>query len=510
MTDISIPTQAGIQWNAQSAAGQEVLPITEIAFGTSDRVPSGNETGLADEVYRQTISDFGTRENDTQAFFQVPLVGADQTFTFQEIGLFLSDGTMVGVARRAAPQLVGPLDSYTYEFIVAYSALEAIVVEVDPIHGITENRTINTQTGLSGGGNLTQDRTLVTDWSNLAAPIALLRSHIMNLRQGSNQSQPNLGDLSDWLITELSRATRNDDRLVIFGDLADSVRTDEEIQDMFAQFLESQNINITYDDAGNALSIDVLPATTSNAGIVSLGEIDNRFLALIRNNPTYPEIQTVDNRLALTDDGAGIIKVDDTQTWLWRGLTQISSDDFDLADRSFATVANKTYHLRWNAPGTGNATPQDDWPNGRFELVDLTNATPAETDPIYDSTYDRMLIARIITDSQNAANIQALANAAVLKTTGQALLTSSNYTYEDEHNPSSIENFLNIYVLWARQPIPSMTAFNDFSRYLPAWGSSTDAQTNIGVGPNDRYGFRAWQQLSHGLDNVRIGYTATA
>lgn len=161
MSDISIPTQAGIQWNAQAAAGQNVLPITEIAFGTSDRIPNSNETSLGDEVFRQTISDFGTRDNDTQAFFQVPLIGADQTFTFQEIGLFLSDGTMVGVARRAAPQLVGPLDAYTYEFIIAYSSLEALVVEVDPIHGIAANRRIDTdgESGLVGGGDFSQNRT---------------------------------------------------------------------------------------------------------------------------------------------------------------------------------------------------------------------------------------------------------------------------------------------------------------------------------------------------------------
>ncbi len=184
----------------------------------------------------------------------------------------------------------------------------------------------------------------------------------------------------------------------------------KQAHDLFALHHDT---TITGDNTSES-PLSVRTAEGEQPGIVSLGDIDNRLLALIRNNPTYPEIQTADNRLALTDDGAGIVKVDTAQTWIWRGLIQLSADDFDLADRSFATAAKKTYHLRWNAPGTGNATAMTDWPNGRFELADLTGATPSEDDLIYDSTFDRMLIARIVTDSANVATITTLINKALL------------------------------------------------------------------------------------------------
>ena len=138
---------------------------------------------------------------------------------------------------------------------------------------------------------------------------------------------------------------------------------------------------------------------------------DDNLSSILRNNIVFPEIETADHRLAITDNADGTLTIDVAQTWLWRGMMRFGSDSFNLADRTVTTVSGKTYHLRWHAPGTGTAVPEATYPFGRFELADLTGAAPGEIDPVYDSTYDDMLIARVVTDGGNVATITRYANA---------------------------------------------------------------------------------------------------
>lgn len=128
--------------------------------------------------------------------------------------------------------------------------------------------------------------------------------------------------------------------------------------------------------------------------------------------PVFPEINTADNRLSITDNADGTLTVDAAQTWLWRGHKLFSTDNIDLADRTVTTVADKTYHLRWHSPGEGTATPAETYPNGRFELADMNGLT--ETDRQYDSSYDQMLVARIVSDGSNASTVTTLKNAVEL------------------------------------------------------------------------------------------------
>ena len=146
------------------------------------------------------------------------------------------------------------------------------------------------------------------------------------------------------------------------------------------------------------------------------------------NNLVFPEIETATNVLAITDNADGMITIDAAQTWLWRGMVRYSSDDFVLADRTLVHAANKTYHLNWHPSGIGIAVPKATYPNGRFELIDMTAAAPVETDNNYDSTYDKMLIAKIVTDGANTPTITLLKNKAVmvidLNFTSSALVAS--------------------------------------------------------------------------------------
>lgn len=136
--------------------------------------------------------------------------------------------------------------------------------------------------------------------------------------------------------------------------------------------------------------------------------------SIFTGNKVFPEIETATNVLAITDNTNGTISIDAAQSWMWRGAILISSSDFSSGDRTLSHAASKTYHLRWNASGTGNATPAATYPRGRFEIVDMTAASPVETDTSYDSTYDRMVIAKIVTDGANTPTITLLKNKAVM------------------------------------------------------------------------------------------------
>lgn len=134
----------------------------------------------------------------------------------------------------------------------------------------------------------------------------------------------------------------------------------------------------------------------------------------VANNPVYPEIETASGKLAIGDNNDGTLFIGAGQTWLWRGLTRFSSSVFDVVDRTVTMVANKTYHVRWYAPGTGIAIPVETYPYGRIELVDMTAASPTEGNSTYDTSYDNMLIARIVTDGANVAAITTFINRASL------------------------------------------------------------------------------------------------
>ncbi|GGG48174.1 hypothetical protein [Chelatococcus composti] len=132
------------------------------------------------------------------------------------------------------------------------------------------------------------------------------------------------------------------------------------------------------------------------------------------NMPLFPEVLSADGRISVTGS-TGQIVVGTTEAFIWRGLFRIDLASFAVGDRTFALAPNKTYHLRWHAPGTGMATPAASFPNGRFVLRDLADGgynpgSALETSAIFDATYDDALIARIVTDPSNAPTITRLAN----------------------------------------------------------------------------------------------------
>lgn len=204
--------------------------------------------------------------------------------------------------------------------------------------------------------------------------------------------------------------------------------------------------------------------------------------------PIYPEILTGDGRMNVISPGAGTILVPEAVQFMHRGIFPVSTSDFDLAGRTFATNANKTYHLRWN-------------PVDGFALQDLADGAynpdvKAESDAGFDSTYDDMLIARVTTDSGNVATITNLANVPRLirSVTGEASLANSKSWSALQDTGTTLN--------WARTPLISAIKINGIS-----CGSSpfTDGYLN-GFGYFGVAALRAGQVTRYGAGPVEYVY----
>lgn len=162
------------------------------------------------------------------------------------------------------------------------------------------------------------------------------------------------------------------------------------------------------------------------AGEIVLLESDGTNLqivnaAMTRHNlvPMFPEVMTSNFQMTVTPT-AGQVALSAGQAFMWRGTTYISTSNFAGGALLFATAASKTFHLRWYAPGVGRAAPATTYPFGRFYLEDLSDAASynpgslAETNTTFDTAYDSMLIAKVVTDVSNNPTVTPLANKAFL------------------------------------------------------------------------------------------------
>lgn len=113
--------------------------------------------------------------------------------------------------------------------------------------------------------------------------------------------------------------------------------------------------------------------------------------------PIYPDVLAAAGHFGVITPATGQVRIPAAVTFQHRGIFPITTVQTD-----FATDPSKTYHLRWN-------------PTDGFQLKDLASGgynpgTLAESDVSFDSTYDDMLVARVITNSSNAVTITNLIN----------------------------------------------------------------------------------------------------
>lgn len=180
----------------------------------------------------------------------------------------------------------------------------------------------------------------------------------------------------------------------------------------------------------------------------------------------YPEVLNTDGRIVVTSPGTGQVRLPGGVDFLHRGISLVTT-----AQTDFNTDANKTYHLRW------------DQTNG-FRLLDLAGAgynptALSEINAIFDSQYDDMLIARVITNSSNVPTITNLANKNVLTASFEKT------TQETAVPPNAWSSLpaLTAAANWARTPQYFLQAFN--AEVSP----STDSAVFLAVSAATRYGF---------------------
>lgn len=121
-------------------------------------------------------------------------------------------------------------------------------------------------------------------------------------------------------------------------------------------------------------------------------------------NPVYPEI-TVNGGVASISASTGEVVLAAGQQWVHRGGTLYNSSDLSLGARTKSTVASKTYHMRWRYNG-GSPTL------ALYDLADVgyNPGAVAETNAQFDSTFDDLLLARVVTNGANVPVVTALFN----------------------------------------------------------------------------------------------------
>lgn len=118
---------------------------------------------------------------------------------------------------------------------------------------------------------------------------------------------------------------------------------------------------------------------------------------LLLNNPVFPEVLTSDGKFDLSTPGAGTFRIEAGTQFVHRGAFTYTTVLTDLP-----TVAGKTYHARWS-PSLG------------FTLEDLSSgaynpSVLSETNEVFDTTKDDMLVARVVTSAGNVLTITPLVN----------------------------------------------------------------------------------------------------
>jgi len=217
------------------------------------------------------------------------------------------------------------------------------------------------------------------------------------------------------------------------------------------------------------------------------------------NLPIFPEILESGNVLSLSTP-AGSVRVDAGQQFLHRGWNKVDTNDYSSAARTHAHAANKTYHLRWQYNG---GSPL-------FALKDLADVVynptaAAETNAGFDSTFDDMLIARVVTNGSNSPTVTPLLNKALLTAIGTTAMNS--WPFQDGTPPQNITNGYTITLNWARTARVKTVGFCDAT---VDDGDAATEEVNIGTSDKTRYSAIAFYQRTNDPSNATIRWVAEA
>ncbi len=208
--------------------------------------------------------------------------------------------------------------------------------------------------------------------------------------------------------------------------------------------------------------------------------------------PIFPEISTSDGTMTLTAPTTGTIRVPGGVTFMHRGIFPVTTTQTD-----FATEASNTYHVRWNTT--------DGLVIKRLSDTTYNPSSLSETNASFDSRYDDMLIARVITNSSNVATITNLINKQDIRAAGEEFAPKGSlgdYAYQDGVRPSQISQYTAVNINFARTPVAVMTAANDMAINIVG---DLVKELNIGVRALNRYQVAVWGQGDY---DMWIGWAA--
>lgn len=164
-------TVSGRAAEAEALANGTALEVSAIAWGTGTRAITGGETGLENETARAAVNAQGIDpDNSSVAFFRHQFASEDGPYTISEAGLFATDGTLLAIVTYPIP-ISKPVNfALTFDILVAFSDLENLIVRVESAEAfVPAEREIATGAGLTGGGDLSQNRSLALDFSGFSA-----------------------------------------------------------------------------------------------------------------------------------------------------------------------------------------------------------------------------------------------------------------------------------------------------------------------------------------------------
>lgn len=406
MTTGLLTTTLGQAAIATDLAGGADLVLSHVAFGDSNGVPyAPNEAqvALVNEKYRATIASVAVVAGAIVVDAVIPADTPDGSarpshgFSVAEAGLYSAAGTLIGVARLGngykPPPSSGQASIATFRFKLPVANPSAISVVIDPQAQVQLGRNVRpfwmTIDGVLNAppGGPAIGATYVIG----AAPTGAWAGFPHRLAQWVGvwalASVP-----EGHIINDLSKAEN------------DAVRF---LKRTAAGWDSAAATETAFGFSRFASAADML-AGTAGAAVGA-----DKFAGALLKMPIHADVKTGDGRLSIAAAGGSIVVTGATVTW--RGWKDCDLTALSAPNRTFATAASKTYHLRWDAPGTGLAAPVANYPNGRLSLRDLSDAAynpgaAAESSTAFDTTFDSVLIARVVTNGANAATVTGLAN----------------------------------------------------------------------------------------------------
>lgn len=198
--------------------------------------------------------------------------------------------------------------------------------------------------------------------------------------------------------------------------------------------------------------------------------------------PIWPEVQTDDGKFNVTSPGVGQARLPADVTFTHRGVVNYTTVETD-----FTLYASRTYHVRWN--------PTDGWQALDLSDVAYNPSALAENDPAFDTTYDDMLVARLVTNATNTVTVTNLANKnrLVQTTSDSKVLQNTGAAWVEMEGSEAPLN-------WGRAPILydlSLEGIHSNATVDTEWDTTQGqlGKLSLRKGDVDRYGAAAIEYL---------------